>query len=255
MLSPSYIPTAILQPYIHSFAVTEQEKEETYKVIPGTGLVIGFQYKGKLSYLENDAAIQLSNAGITGLQDSFREFKNEAGTGTVLVRFKESGAAPFFKQPLHELFGESISLDNFMLRSELLLLEEQLCEAATAADKVNVVEQFLITRLEERENDPLVLSALSLIHKHKGDIRIGELAKQLHTSQSPLEKRFRKIVGATPKKFASIVRMKNAIAGYQPRNTLTSLGFEAGFYDQAHFIREFKTFTGETPESYFSAEE
>lgn len=255
MPSASYIPAAILQPYIHSFIVQEKEKEESYTVLPGMGLVIGFQYRGKLSYLDNDQEITLSHAGITGLRDSYRRFKNEANTGTVLVNFKEAGAAPFFKQPLHELFRESISLDNFMLRSELLLLEEQLCEAATPAAKINVTETFLIARLDPKENDPLVMAALSLIHKHKGNIRISELAKQLHTSQSPLEKRFRKMIGASPKKFASIVRMKNAIAQYQPGDSLTGLGYEAGFYDQAHFIKEFKTFTGETPESFFSAKE
>lgn len=255
MSSAIYIPSAILQPYIHSFSVQEKDTENTYKVVPGTGLVIGFQYKGSLSYHDKGSTIQLSQAGVTGLRDSFREFKNEAGTGTVLVIFKEAGAAPFFRQPLHELFGESLSLDNFILRSELLLLEEQLCEAATAAARINVTEQFLISRLEEKEQDPLVLSALSLIHTHKGNIRISELAKQLHSSQSPLEKRFRKIVGASPKKFASIVRLKNAMAQYKPGVPLSGIGYEAGFYDQAHFIKEFKTFTGETPENYFSGRE
>ncbi len=251
----TYIPCAILKPYIQSFVIDEKEKEEAYTVIPGTGLVIGFQYKGKLSYLDDKKQIVLSTAGITGMLDSYRQFKNEAGTGTVLVLFKEAGAAPFFRQPLHELFRESISLDNFMLRSELLLLEEKLCEASTGPGKINVVEDFLIARMKPHENDPLVMAALSLIHKNKGNIRITELAKQLHTSQSPLEKKFRKVIGASPKKFASIVRIKNTIAHYTPGESLTGLGYEAGYYDQAHFIKEFKTFTGQTPESYFSSGE
>jgi AraC-like DNA-binding protein len=91
-----------------------------------------------------------------------------------------------------------------------------------------------------------------MIYKSKGNIRITELAKQLHISQSPLEKRFRQAVGASPKKFASVVRLKNAIKEYSPQNSLTDLGYEAGFYDQAHFIKEFKSFTGETPEIFFS---
>jgi methylphosphotriester-DNA--protein-cysteine methyltransferase len=97
------------------------------------------------------------------------------------------------------------------------------------------------------------LAALALIHKSKGNIRISELTEQLHIGQSPLEKRFRQAVGASPKKFASIVRLKNVIQQYDSVNSLTELGYEAGFYDQAHFIKEFKTFTGCTPEKYFSS--
>jgi methylphosphotriester-DNA--protein-cysteine methyltransferase len=102
------------------------------------------------------------------------------------------------------------------------------------------------------EPDKLVLAALALIHRSKGNIRIKELTEQLFISQSPLEKRFRQVVGASPKKFASIVRLKNIIQQYDTVNSLTELGYENGFYDQAHFIKEFKAFTGDTPEKFFS---
>ena len=246
-----YIPTDILKPYIQSFVIQETVDENVYKVLPNTGLVIGFQYKGKLSYLDNENEKPLSTSGITGLRDSYRVFKNSKDIGTVLVFFKEAGAASFFRQPLHELFRESISLDNFKLRSELLLLEERLYEARSDETRIKVVEEFLISRLAYVEPDQLVLAALALIHKSKGNIRIKELMQQLHISQSPLEKRFRQAVGASPKKFASIVRLKNAIQHYSPQDSLTALSYEAGYYDQAHFIKEFKTFTGDTPETFF----
>jgi methylphosphotriester-DNA--protein-cysteine methyltransferase len=115
-----------------------------------------------------------------------------------------------------------------------------------------VLEEWLIERMRPGAPDPMVLQALALIHKNKGKIRIKELAEQLHISQSPLEKRFRQMVGATPKKFASIIRFKHAVQQYNPQRSLTDLGYEAGFYDQAHFIKEFKNFTGETPEEFFS---
>jgi AraC-like DNA-binding protein len=248
----TYIPTDILKPFIKSFILHETANETTYKVLPGTALVIGFQYKGRLAYLDDKNEIPLAVSGVTGIMDRYKVFKNSPGIGTVLVNFTETGAAAFFKQPLHELFRESLSLDNFMLRSELLVLEEQLQEAKNDSERISVVEQFLINRLNPPETDEMVLAALSIIHKTKGNIRIKELAVQLHTSQSPLEKRFRKIVGASPKKFASIVRLKNALQIYSPQKSLTDLGYEAGFYDQAHFIKEFKTFTGDTPEDYFS---
>jgi len=249
----TYIPCDRLKPFIKSFAISETEAEQTYKVLPDTGLVIGFQYRGKLSHLESGAEIPLASSGITGLRDRYRIFRNSANIGTVLVFFAEGGAAPFFKVPVHELFSESLSLDNFMLRSELLILEEQLCEAMDDTKKIRLVELFLLGRLKPVAPDHLVLAAITLINQRKGNIRIKELTTSLNISQSPLEKRFRQMVGASPKKFASIVRLKHTLHLYNPRNSLTDMGYEAGFYDQAHFIKEFKKFTGDTPESFFLA--
>ena len=248
----TYIPCDILKPYVKSFAIQETAAETIYKVLPDTGLVIGFQYKGKLSRLNNQTEIALSASGVSGLADHSRVFKNSPDIGTVLIFFKDAGAAPFFRQPLHELFRESVSLDNYMLRSELLCLEEQLAAATTGITRIAVVENFLIKRMTQSEPDKLVMAAIALIHKNKGNIRIKELMEQLNISQSPLEKRFRQAVGASPKKFASIVRLKNVLQQYDPSVSLTELGHEAGFYDQAHFIKEFKSFTGDTPEIFFS---
>jgi AraC-like DNA-binding protein len=248
----TYIPCDILKAYVKSFVIQETMDEKVYKVLPDTGVVIGFQYKGKLSHLDNQNEIALSTSGVSGLTDHYKTFKNSADVGTVLVFFKEGGATIFFKQPIHELFRKSVSLDNFMLRSELLLLEEQLCEAKSDKARIDVIEKFMIARMVITEPDQLILAALALIHKSKGNIRIKELMGQLHISQSPLEKRFRQMVGTSPKKFASIVRLKNAIQQYDPNSSLTALGYEAGYYDQAHFIKEFKTFTGDTPENFLS---
>ncbi|HEY4108027.1 AraC family transcriptional regulator [Puia sp.] len=251
MGSETYIPSDLLKPYIRSFAIQSTAVETTYKVLPDTGLVMGFQYKGKLLRVDDDTTIALSVSGVSGLADHCRTFRSIANTGTILVFFKEAGATPFFRQPLHELFRDSVSLENFMLRSELLCLEEQFAEASTNAIRISHLENFLIGRMTPTGPDRLVLAALALIHKHKGDIRIKDLARQLHISQSPLEKRFRQAVGATPKKFASIVRLKNVLQRFDPQSSLTELGYEAGFYDQAHFIKEFKAFTGATPEDFF----
>ncbi len=219
--------------------------------MPGTGLVIGFQYKGNLSHIHNGNQMLLSRSGITGLHDRYRMFKNSTNVGTVLIYFKEAAAVNFFKEPIHELFSESISLDNFMLRSELLILEEQLYEATSDPGKIKVVEKFLLSRMRPVTPDNLVTTAIALIYKSKGNIRIKELTEQLHISQSPLEKRFRQVVGTSPKKFASIVRFKNILQKYTPETPLTELGYEMGFYDQAHFIKEFKNYTGDTPEQFF----
>lgn len=103
----TYIPCDVLKPYVKSFAIQEAAIESIYQIIPDTSLVIGFQYKGRLSQVQSEIEILLSISGVSGLADHSKTFKNAADTGTVLIFFKEAGAAPFFRQPLHELFRES----------------------------------------------------------------------------------------------------------------------------------------------------
>ena len=241
-------------PYVKSFAISENEAGGSYKVLPDTGIVMGFQYTGKLSYQHNELAVPLSTAGITGLQDKFRVFINSKNTGTVLVMFSETGAAAFFKQPMHELFGQSLALSDLLLQSQMDVVSEQVSEAGTDAERIKTVENFLVTCLSKKENDALVTLAVTLIKQTKGNIKIAALTEKLHISQSRFEKRFRKIVGASPKKFASIVRLKNILSAPAQANRLIDIGLEAGYFDQSHFIRDFKTFTGQTPEQFFKKE-
>lgn len=253
MRSSVFIPSDALKPFVERISVHESGEESTYKVLPGTGLVLGFQFTGRIAHIKESGASKLSTAGITGLHDSVRHYRSTSNTGSVMVYFKEGGASNFFRVPLNELFKESVSLENFMLRSELLVFEEKLCEAKSDKDRVDVVEDFLVSRLRSVDVDKLVMAAVGLIYKANGTIRISELADQLHVSQAPLEKRFRRVIGTSPKKFASIVRMKSAINNHNPANSLTDLGYAAGFYDQAHFIKDFRNFTGDTPSTFFKA--
>jgi methylphosphotriester-DNA--protein-cysteine methyltransferase len=106
--------------------------------------------------------------------------------------------------------------------------------------------------MKNKGADELVNLAVSLIKQAAGNIKITSLAEQLHISQAQFEKRFRKKVGASPKKFASIVRLRNVLNMNPGKNNLLRAGLDAGYFDQAHFIKDFKSFTGQTPEQYFS---
>lgn len=245
-----HLPTERLKPYIKYYVVSENEIENNYKVFPSSGMVIGFQYKGKLATIKDNIENQLSSAGITGITDSYKIFKNSSNIGTILVCFSEIGFSHFTSQPAHELFNLSISLDNIFDRNSIIEIEEKLAIASTDNHRIKIVEQFLISHLNDIQTDKLILEAIQLIYQSNGTIRIKELNKRLFISQSPFEKRFRKLVGTTPKKFASIVRFNKILNNLNENKSLTEISYENNFFDQAHFIKEFKHFTGETPENF-----
>ena len=247
----SYIPSDILKPFVSSLAISVNEKAQSYKVLPSTNIVMGFQFSGKLSFSQENKTKPLNVAGITGLMDGYRIFNNTENTGSVLVMFSEIGAAAFFNHSMHELFDSSLSLDDLILRSQMDIVIEKLCNAKDDLERIAVIEEFLISRLNHKANDELVILAVSIIKQYVGNIKMTELAKKLNISQSQFEKRFRKIVGSSPKKFSSIVRLNSITNASPQKNGLIDLALDAGYFDQAHFIKDFKSFTGQTPEHFF----
>jgi AraC-like DNA-binding protein len=245
-----YKPSERLKPFIRSFVIEENEDSRTYKILPDTSVVMGFQYSGRLSLKATDKNILLHEAGVSGLADSFKIFSNTENTNTLLVMFTETGAVSFFKIPMHELFRESIALADILLDAQLDFITEKLAHAKNNPARIGAIETFLWERLHNSQEDKLVSAAVDMIRRSRGDIKITVLCEQLNISQSRFEKRFRAAVGASPKKFASIVRFKNVISSSN-QDSLTQLGLEAGYFDQAHFIKDFKQFTGETPENFF----
>lgn len=245
-----HFPVERLKRYIKYFVVSENELENEYKVFPSSGLVIGFQYKGQLATIKNNTESKLTPAGITGISDTYKIFKNSADVGTVLVYFTEVGFSHFASHPTHELFNLSLSLDDIFEKRKVKEVEEKLAQACTDKQRIKVVEQFLLSQLKDIETDKLVIEAVKLIYQSKGTIRIKELNEKLFISQSPFEKRFRKVVGTTAKKFASIVRFNSVLDNMNEAKTLTEICYENNFFDQAHFIKDFKQFTGDTPENF-----
>ncbi|MBP4136762.1 response regulator transcription factor [Flavobacterium geliluteum] len=245
-----YFPSEQLQPYIKYFVVSENELENEYKVFPSSGLVIGFQYKGKLVNVYDKTETKLSSAGITGIADSYKIFKNSTDIGTILVYFTEIGFTHFASHPANVLFNLSLSLDDVFHKNSVIEVEEKLVNATTDVQRIKIVEQFLVSQLKDIQTDKLIVEAIKLIYQSNGTIRIKELNEKLFISQSPFEKRFRKVVGTTPKKFASIVRFNTVLEHLQKTKTLTEICYENFFFDQAHFIKDFKHFTGETPENF-----
>jgi AraC-like DNA-binding protein len=245
-----HFPTEKLRPYIKYFVVSENELENEYKVFPSSGLVIGFQYKGKLANIKDNTVTKLSSAGITGITDGYKVFKNSDDIGTILVYFTEIGFTHFASHPANELFNLSLSLDDIFDKNSITEVEERLAVANTDKLRIKIVEQFLISQLKDIQTDKLIIEAVKLIYQSNGTIRIKELNEKLFISQSPFEKRFRKVVGTTAKKFASIVRFNAVLDNLSETKTLTEICYENNFFDQAHFIKDFKQFTGDTPENF-----
>lgn len=245
-----HFPTDKLKDYIKYYVVSEMDSESEYKVFPSPGLVMGFQYKGQIASVKDKTLNRMASAGISGIADGFKVFRNSDHIGTILVYFSDIGFTHFSSRPANELFDSIISLEDIFEKYKVNEIEEKLATVFTDNQRIKIVEQFLLAELKDIQADKLIIEAVKLIYQSKGTIRIKELNEKLFISQSPFEKRFRKVVGTTPKKFASIVRFNTVLDNLNETKSLTEICYENNFFDQAHFINDFKKFTGNSPEQF-----
>jgi AraC-like DNA-binding protein len=266
-----YRPAARLTPFIKEFFIIESDGMMDSKILPDTSLVMALRYKGSTQRIEAPGdgggvaaeegtgvarAVPLAGAAVdpgvlTGLRRSHRVMRYSRDTGNILVLFKEGGLVAFSRVPANELFDVTIPAGNFF---EKAAMQELLDAVATAKDndsRIHTIEAFLTQQLRGIDPDPLVDEAVRLIKESKGLIKIKDLAHALYISQDPLEKRFRAKVGSTPKQYASIIRLRNIIDTWSSYSSLTTASYGAGYFDQSHFIKDFRTFTGESPKDFF----
>jgi AraC-like DNA-binding protein len=248
-----YAPSLLLQPFVKKYIIIESGHDMVNKVLPQTSLVMVFRFKGLINQLVNDHKLTLPSLVISGLQRSARLINYTENSGTVLVLFKEARAASFFKEPLHELFESSISLNDLFNKQSAPGVEEELALAENNSDRIQVVERFLLSRLMHHKPDPLIEEALQKIYVSNGLVRIKDLAGSLYISQDAFEKRFRRVVGTSPKQYSTIIRMNAIISKGLQSQTFTDMAFDAGYFDQSHFNKDFRIFTGQSPTDYFKS--
>jgi len=248
-------PSPALKPFVRRFMFVESESGETSSILPDTSLILGFRFKGSGLQLSKYGDLDLPKAAVVGLRDNARKLLHAEGVATALVSFTATGAASFLREPLHNLFNESAPLDALSSVSTVEDIWDRLAGSSDDAHRAGILEDFLLTQLNGLDPDPAVLEALAEIKASKGLVRIEELARITCLSQSALERRFRRAVGSSPKKFASIVRLRHVIDQQAKGFNLGDIAQEAGYYDQSHFVKDFKAFTGTSPESFFKSDE
>ena len=271
-----YRPTARLTPFVKEFFIIESDGVMDSKILPDTSLVMALRYKGITQRVGDPGVSLAGDAGargetltkvgdvdvassgakvepgvLTGLRRSHRVMRYSRDTGNILVLFKEGGLVAFSRVPANELFDLTTPAENFFAKAAMRDLLEALAEAGDNETRIHTIEAFLTQQLRGIDPDPLVDEAVRLIKESKGLIKIKDLAHALYISQDPLEKRFRAKVGSTPKQYASIIRLRNIINSWSSYPSLTNASYEAGYFDQSHFIKDFRTFTGESPKDFF----
>jgi AraC-like DNA-binding protein len=168
------------------------------------------------------------------------------------VRFHPAGAFPLVRFTLSEITDRIVDFVDACPAGRRV--EGKINEARSFTDRVACFEEFFYREIAvPNDRDYIAVHAAELIVAGKGLESISSIAVQVGASNRRLERRFKHVVGISPKTFSRIVRFQAVVNSIQSSDAagLLDTALTFGYYDQSHLIRDFNEFSGATPVSYF----
>jgi AraC-like DNA-binding protein len=174
-----------------------------------------------------------------------RRFRYAEGMETVGLRFRPGMASPFLKLPADLLTDDSAALED-LWGSSGRQLQRRMDDAPTADARLRVLAGALVP---PKQADDSMARALRFLTEANGVGDVDWMARQAGLSPRQFRRRCLEAAGLGPKRLARVLRFRyaNRLAGQARRPDWSSIAVEAGYFDQAHLIRDFRAFTGRTP--------
>lgn len=172
----------------------------------------------------------------------------------MVISFRKGMAYPFYPFPVNEISNCVVDAD-LIWGSDFGNLREKLLETKSVAARFDAVENFLLKKFKSRlVPNPCIEFAIEQMTRQPDAINIRRMNDRTGYSPKHFADMFRKHVGLTPKAYLKIMRFQKAVSYIEtsPEVDWTRLSLDCGFYDQSHFINDFKTFSGFTPKDYLS---
>lgn len=252
-------PSPMLQPYVKSFSLREFDTSENEMKMPLHAIheiYLSFFLNEKLPVMHNLPSIS-DEANIFGLHTFCRGvaqiFKGHFRMFCIL--FKPNGFVRLFNTSPSE-FTDKIISGSDLFSTPINRLQMQLQESKKFTQMVGYTEQFLLAYLSKsKTKDPYnrIQSASCFLLQHSSNASIKWLAYQSNMSIKTFERTFTTQVGIAPKLFGRIARFNTALnlKLIHPKWDWTAIAHHCGYFDQMHFIKDFKAFAGEAPSRFF----
>jgi AraC-like DNA-binding protein len=251
-----YTPLPQLQGLVQKLWVFESEgrvPDDDMKLVVPNGLiklVIPFR-NGLVGKMEGCYHLSKENSiTLIGLADipSVVEAQNDVYSGTIGIEFSGYGAYRFFHLNQQQMRNKIYALTE-VLGNLAAQLEERISNTENIPQKVQLIQQFLVARLQQKPADAIYDYCIKKIVATKGRITIKQLEKETGYSSRWLNIKFAEKMGVSPKNVASIIRFQQFYSALATNKHIRFLqtDFYDYYYDQSHFIKDFKRFTGHTP--------
>jgi AraC-like DNA-binding protein len=217
-----------------------------------------FHYRGPFEELDNDNnIISQSNpsAMLHGPSRTYRRFITKESFSIFGVYLYPFVIPSLFNHASTGLTGQMPGLD-ILMGAEGVVLEERVMNAKNNQQRIHLVCSFLEKKLRiNKEPDVRISNSIQEIIRSGGMLNIEKLAGRYFISMRQFERKFKECSGFNPKLYTRIMRFHSVLKRFPLKNkSLTDIAYDCGYYDQSHFIHEFKEFSGYHPKTFFMSE-
>ena len=251
-------PPPTLAPYVRYFWVLEGEatvdKPYVHRSMADGCAELIFHYAGIFDELNDNGVVEKSfSSGFSGQSQRYRRFVIKQNFGIFGVYLY-----PFAIPQLFSISGPDIKNQMLDLKTAMgsvgTELEERMMLARDNNSRAKIIIKFLEgTIVQSRNAQPGVFDAIKYIIQTNGMDRVDAVAERAFRSTRQFERNFKHYSGFSPKLFSRIVRFQSALSEYNSQDkSLTRIAHDCGYYDQSHFIQDFREFSGYNPRKYFS---
>jgi AraC-like DNA-binding protein len=203
-------------------------------------------------YDDEDAPLRrLTGCSLSGAFSKYYVIDTLPTDRVIGVHFKPGGAFPFFRMPAGELHNMHVALEDVWDATAARELRERLLAAPAPEAKFAVLEEALIAQAGTLERDAAVVWAVRELSRSRS---VGDVTQQIGVSAARFISLFAAQTGYTPKKFARVQRFQRVLRRVHAQLEIdwTDVALSCGYFDQSHFIRDFRAFSGVNPTTYFA---
>lgn len=199
--------------------------------------------------------VNLNERPLLGIQSSFKGYLNFNGKYRFFsVEFIANGFFCIFNVPMCHLSDRLMHCDD-VVGAGVHFLQEQLEEASHVHEMVFAADQYFLAALRKnvpRNNVKSITAASIAIQNCRESLDVKFLADQVNMSLRGLERHFIEQIGIPPKLLARVVRFNKVLQSKManPEKKWTDIAVNYAYFDQMHLIKDFKTFTGQSPSSF-----
>jgi len=196
-----------------------------------------------------------SGSLLSGVQSRFQIIDTSEQEHVAGVAFKPGGTVPFVRGPAHEATDADIPLEALWGRRRTTSLRERLLDGSSVDAKLDALEAELLAMWTPLGLHPAVTFALAAFDRMPTTTSVARVTDEVGLSAKRFIERFKIDVGMTPKRYCRIRRFQRALARVNGGRLVdwTRVALDCGYFDQAHFIHDFRSFAGLTPTEYQSA--
>ncbi|WP_434036275.1 AraC family transcriptional regulator [Formosa sp. 4Alg 33] len=176
---------------------------------------------------------------------------------TFAIRFYPYGFANFVSVPISNLANKETPINLLLEVENADELEQKIIKSENTEQRISIIENFLLDRLNnEKTIDRIVKNTIDSLISANGSTSINSILKDDLSKRRQLERNFKKQIGVSPKQLGKVIRLQTALKMLlnQKSKNLTDIAYESKYFDQAHFIKDFREFVGINPKEFINHE-